>query len=264
MISKNKVKDSLKNEFETILPNVLNKVAKQKVIPSPLGMDISLRKRISIKLSQAIVAASLLIGMFSYGGYSYYTPNTIMSISVTPNILNTFFGLNTISEAIGNPNDEISFTMTINNYSVVVEVEADSEDYNEAIKEMNLRNISYQESIRILLNSLDQSGRIDISNNVGQVKFKILDSNPNRLDRIKNYITTNLSKDVGIKDSKMISIDQVEYNVSSGLTTRMHPAKAMAINEIMLSSNEYSLDELTKMDKLDLIRIMMKIKRDKR
>jgi hypothetical protein len=44
----------------------------------------------------------------------------------------------------------------------------------------------------------------------------------------------------------------------------MHPAKAMAINEIMLSSNEYSLDELTKMDKLDLIRIMMKIKRDKR
>jgi hypothetical protein len=62
----------------------------------------------------------------------------------------------------------------------------------------------------------------------------------------------------------MISIDQVEYNVSSGLTTRMHPAKAMAINEIMMNSSQYSLDELSRMDKLDLIRIMMKIKRDRR
>jgi hypothetical protein len=44
----------------------------------------------------------------------------------------------------------------------------------------------------------------------------------------------------------------------------MHPAKAMAINEIMLNSSEYSIEELTRMDKLDLIRIMMKIKRDKR
>jgi hypothetical protein len=262
MISKNKIKDLLKTEFNSILPNVLNKVAKQKVIPSPLGMDISLRKRIRIKLSQAIVAASLLVGMFSYGGYSYYTPNTIMSISVTPNILNTIFGLNTISEVIGNPNEEINFTMTINNYSMVVEVEADAEDYNQAIKGMNLRNISYQESIKILLNSLDQSGRIDISNNVGQVKFKILDSNTNRLDRMKNYINTTLPKDVGIKNSNMISIDQVEYN--STLNNRMHPAKVMAINEIMMNSNEYSLEELTKMDKLDLIRIMMKIKRDKR
>jgi hypothetical protein len=262
MISKNKIKDTLKTEFETILPNVLNKVAKQKVTPSPLGMDISLRRRISIKLSQAIVAASLLIGMFSYGGYSYYTPNTIMSISVTPNILNTIFGLSALSEAIGNPDEEINFTMTINNYSMVVEVEADSEDYNEAIKEMNLRNISYQESIKILLNSLDQSGRIDISNNIGRVKFKILDSNTSRLDRMKNYINTSLPKDVGIKDSKMISIDQVEYN--STLNNRMHPAKIMAINEIMMNSNEYSLEELTKMDKLDLIRIMMRIKRNKR
>jgi hypothetical protein len=185
-----------------------------------------------------------------------------MSISVTPNILNTIFGLSALSEAIGNPDEEINFTMTINNYSMVVEVEADSEDYNEAIKEMNLRNISYQESIKILLNSLDQSGRIDISNNIGRVKFKILDSNTSRLDRMKNYINTSLPKDVGIKDSKMISIDQVEYN--STLNNRMHPAKIMAINEIMMNSNEYSLEELTKMDKLDLIRIMMRIKRDKR
>jgi hypothetical protein len=154
--------------------------------------------------------------------------------------------------------------MTINNYSVVVEVEADSEEYNQALKEMNLINISYQQSLKILLSSLDRSGRIDISNNIGQVKFKILDSNTNRLNRVKNYVITNLSKDVGFKDSRMISIDQVEYNVSSGLTTRMHPAKAMAINEIMLNSNDYSIEELTRMDKLDLIRIMMKIKRDKR
>jgi hypothetical protein len=264
MISKNKIKDRLKTEFNSILPNVINSVNKQKVVPSPLGMDISLRKRVNVKLSQVIIATSLIIGMFSYGGYSYYTPNTIMSISVTPNILNTIFGLNTISETIGNPNDEVSFTMTINNYSVVVEVEADSEDYNQAIKQMSLRNISYQESIKILINSLDETGRIDISNNVGQLKFMILDSNTNRLDRIKNYINTNLSKDVGIKDSKMISIDQVEYNVSSGLTTRMHPAKAMAINEIMMNSSQYSLEELSRMDKLDLIRIMMKIKRDRR
>jgi hypothetical protein len=111
---------------------------------------------------------------------------------------------------------------------------------------------------------LDQSGRIDISNNIGQVKFKILDSNTNRLNRVKNYVITNLSKDVGFKDSKMILVDQVEYNVSSGLTTRMHPAKAMAINEIMLNSSEYNIEDLTRMDKLDLIRIMMKIKRDKR
>jgi hypothetical protein len=44
----------------------------------------------------------------------------------------------------------------------------------------------------------------------------------------------------------------------------MHPAKVMAINEIMMNSNEYSLEELTRMDKLDLIRIMMKIKRDRK
>jgi len=262
MISNNKIKNNLKTEFDAILPNVLNKVAKQKVTPSPLGMDISLRKRLSIKLSQAIVAASLLTGMFSYGGYSYYTPNTIMSISVTPNILNTVFGLNSTSEVIGNPDEEINFTMTINDYSVVVEVEADSDEYNEAIKEMNLSNISYQQSLKILLNSLDQTGRIDISNNVGLVKFKILDSNTSRLDRVKNYVNTNLSKDVGIRNSKMIMIDQVEY--ATTLDNRMHPAKVMAINEIMLNSKEYSLEELTRMDKLDLIRIMMKIKRDKR
>jgi hypothetical protein len=263
MISKNKLKDNIKTEFESILPNILNKVAKQKVIPSPLGMDISLRKRINLKLSQVVIATSLIVGIFSYGGYSYYTPNTIMSISVTPNVLNTFFKLNT-NETIGDPDDEINFTMTINNYSVVVEVEADSEVYNQALKEMNLSNISYQQSLKILLSSLDQSGRIDISNNIGQVKFKILDSNTNRLNRVKNYVITNLSKDVGFKDSKMILVDQVEYNVSSGLTTRMHPAKAMAINEIMLNSSEYNIEDLTRMDKLDLIRIMMKIKRDKR
>jgi hypothetical protein len=152
--------------------------------------------------------------------------------------------------------------MTINNYSVVVEVEADSEEYNQALKELNLSNISYQQSLKILLNSLDQSGKIDISNNVGQVKFKILDSNTSRLDRVKNYVNSSLSKDVGIKDSKMILIDQVEYNTT--LNNRMHPAKVMAINEIMLNSNEYSFEELSRMDKLDLIRIMMKIKRDRR
>jgi hypothetical protein len=261
MTSKNKIKETLKVEFDSVLPNVLNKVAKQKVTPSPLGMDISLRKRLNIKLSQAIIAASLLVGIFSYGGYSYYTPNTIMSISVTPNILNTLFKLNT-NDIIGNPDDEINFTMTINNYSVVVEVEADSEEYNQALKELNLSNISYQQSLKILLNSLDQSGKIDISNNVGQVKFKILDSNTSRLDRVKNYVNSSLSKDVGIKDSKMILIDQVEYNTT--LNNRMHPAKVMAINEIMLNSNEYSFEELSRMDKLDLIRIMMKIKRDRR
>jgi hypothetical protein len=261
MTSKNKIKETLKVEFDSVLPNVLNKVAKQKVTPSPLGMDISLRKRLNIKLSQAIIAASLLVGIFSYGGYSYYTPNTIMSISVTPNILNTLFKLNT-NDIIGNRDDEINFTMTINNYSVVVEVEADSEEYNQALKELNLSNISYQQSLKILLNSLDQSGKIDISNNVGQVKFKILDSNTSRLDRVKNYVNSSLSKDVGIKDSKMILIDQVEYNTT--LNNRMHPAKVMAINEIMLNSNEYSFEELSRMDKLDLIRIMMKIKRDRR
>jgi hypothetical protein len=261
MTSKNKIKETLKVEFDSVLPNVLNKVAKQKVTPSPLGMDISLRKRLNIKLSQAIIAASLLVGIFSYGGYSYYTPNTIMSISVTPNILNTLFKLNT-NDIIGNRDDEINFTMTINNYSVVVEVEADSEEYNQALKELNLSNISYQKSLKILLNSLDQSGKIDISNNVGQVKFKILDSNTSRLDRVKNYVSSSLSKDVGIKDSKMILIDQVEYNTT--LNNRMHPAKVMAINEIMLNSNEYSFEELSRIDKLDLIRIMMKIKRDRR
>jgi hypothetical protein len=60
----------------------------------------------------------------------------------------------------------------------------------------------------------------------------------------------------------MISIDQVEYNTT--LNNSMHPAKVMAINEIMMNSNEYSLEELTRMDKLDLIRIMMKIKRDRK
>jgi hypothetical protein len=185
-----------------------------------------------------------------------------MSISVTPNILNTLFHLSATDNMIGNPDDEINFTMTINNYSVVVEVEADSEEYNNAIKEMNLSNISYQQSLIILLNSLDESGRIDISNNVGQVKFKILDSNTSRLDRVKNYVNTDLYKDVGIKNSRMISIDQVEYNTT--LNNSMHPAKVMAINEIMMNSNEYSLEELTRMDKLDLIRIMMKIKRDRK
>jgi hypothetical protein len=262
MISKSKIKDTLKTEFDSVLPNVLNKVAKQKVVPSPLGMDISLRKRLSLNLTQAVVATSLVIGIFSYGGYSYYSPNTIMSISVTTNILNTLLKLNATDDMIGNPDDEINFTMTINNYGVVVEVEADSEDYNEAIKEMNLRNISYQQSLRILLTSLDESGRIDISNNVGQVKFKILDSNTNRLDRVKNYVNTGLYKDVGIKNSRMISVDQVEYNTT--LNNRMHPAKVMAINEIMMNSNDYSLEELTRMDKLDLIRIMMKIKRDRK
>jgi hypothetical protein len=262
MISKSKIKDTLKNEFDSVLPNVLNKVAKQKVIPSPLGMDISLRRRLSLNLTQIVIATSLLVGIFSYGGYSYYSPNTIMSISVTPNILNTLFNLSATDNMIGNPDDEINFTMTINNYSVVVEVEADSEEYNNAIKEMNLSNISYQQSLRILLNSLDESGRIDISNNVGQVKFKILDSNTSRLDRVKNYVNTDLYKDVGIKNSRMISIDQVEYNTT--LNNSMHPAKVMAINEIMMNSNEYSLEELTRMDKLDLIRIMMKIKRDRK
>ena len=262
MISKSKIKDTLKNEFDSVLPNVLNKVAKQKVIPTPLGMDISLRRRLSLNLTQIVIATSLLIGIFSYGGYSYYSPNTIMSISVTPNILNTLFNLSATDNMIGNPDDEINFTMTINNYSVVVEVEADSEEYNNAIKEMNLSNISYQQSLRILLNSLDESGRIDISNNVGQVKFKILDSNTSRLDRVKNYVNSELHKDVGIKNSRMISIDQVEYNTT--LNNSMHPAKVMAINEIMMNSNEYSLEELTRMDKLDLIRIMMKIKRDRK
>jgi hypothetical protein len=264
MVSKNKLKEMLKQEFESVLPNVYNNVAKTKVIPSPLGMEISIKKRLSIKLSQAIIAASLILGVSSFGGYSYYTPNTVMSISVTPNIINTLLRLNTVEEVVGDPNQEVNFTMTINSYNRVVEVEADSSDYNQAIINMGLNNMMYQQALKQLFISLDEAGRIDMLNSVGQVKFKVLDSNSSRQQRFNDYIKSRLSNELGLRDSKMIKLESIEYNTSLGLTDNMHPAKAMAINEIMLNSNEYTVSELASKDKLELIRIMMEIKRRKR
>lgn len=264
MVSKNKLKEMLKQEFESVLPNVYSKVAKTEVIPSPLGMEISIKRRISINLSQAIIAASLLLGVSSFGGYSYFTPNTVMSISVTPNIINAILKLNTIEETLGDPNQEVNFTMTINNYNRVVEVEADSSDYNQVIKDMGLNNMMYQQALKQLFLSLDEEGRIDMMNSIGQVKFKVLDSNSSRQQRFNDYINSKLSNELGLTDNRMIKLETIEYNASLGLTDNMHPAKAMAINEIMLNSSEYTVSELVNKDKLELIRIMMEIKRRKR
>ena len=92
----------------------------------------------------------------------------------------------------------------------------------------------------------------------------VLDPNNNRVVRMQKYIGENLPKELGIINKRMIISEYVEYNSSTGLSPTVHPAKAMAIQEIMLQTDRYTFDELVAMDKMQLLRVMMEIKRSKR
>jgi hypothetical protein len=264
MVSKNKIKDALKKEFNSILPNVYDNVIKTKATPQPLGMNISIKKRLVLTVNQIILTASLLIGIMSYGGFSYYTPNTIMSIVVTPNIINTILKLNSPEQIALADDKEVMLTMSINDYNMVVDLESDSAELNEKLSNLNLHNKQYRIVLKQLIINLDQEGKIDLNNNVGQVRITILDSNKNRRERISNYINDRLHDELGMKENRIIKTERIEFETSIGSVSNVHPAKAMAINEIMLNSNEYTLDELLRKDKVELIKIMMRIKRNKR
>ena len=264
MVTKKQLEQKLKQEFDTMLPNILLKIQKTKVLPAPLGFEINLKQQAVINMTQLVIASTLVVGVMSYGGYSYYSPNTIMSITVTPTILNSLLNLNLATQVSEANTPSVNITLAINDYSRVVEVAADEEEYHQALNNMGLRNKNYQTALHELFGLLDSRGNIDMNDNFGQVKIMVLDPNNNRVVRMQKYIGENLPKELGIINKRMIISEYVEYNSSTGLSPTVHPAKAMAIQEIMLQTDRYTFDELVAMDKMQLLRVMMEIKRSKR
>lgn len=264
MITKKELKQKLRAEFDAIIPNVYNKISKKKVIPSPLGFEVNIKQKLVINFSRLAIAASLIIGLLSYGGYSYYTPNTIMSINVNPTILNTLLklsGLETTAEVV----ESVNITVAVNDYERVVDVSADTDMYHQALIELKLTNQNYQVALQKVFVLLNEHGSIDIIKNSGRVTFMILDDNQSRIDKFTKYIIQNLPNDVGVKNQRMIQTETIEFDTSTNnLTGKVHPAKAMAIKEIMLQTNQYSFEQLAAMDKMQLLHIMMELKRNKR
>ena len=264
MISKKQLKQDLKQEFEKILPDVYSKVVARRVLPSPLGFEINIKKRLSISFSKLALATALLLGVLSYGGYSYYNPNTILSINVSPTLLNTILRLGGYAPTIEENEANVSITLAVNDYERVVELDADHQEYHNALNAMGLINQNYQLALRRLFIHLMQNGDYDLRANAGAVTIMILDSNPRRIEKFNNYINQRLSNDLGVVNKQLIKTEKVEFETSPGMAPSIHPAKAMAIKEIMLRTNKYTFEQLSAMDKMELLRVMMELKRNNR
>ncbi|MDD3383810.1 MAG: hypothetical protein WC123_03965 [Bacilli bacterium] len=263
-----KLKENMKNEFNSIIPDVLNQIVNTPVVKEEVNYSSdNIYNFIKFKAVFAMVALLFFIAVGGAGGYTYYNPMTFLTISISPSILDSIISnMSSSNEEIKEETGNYMLKLGINQFDYVVEAECDSQQCEVDLNNLGLINRNYSEVLQDIVKFAQSRGYIDVEHNVGNIKISVLADYQSHASEIESYIGNQLPDAIGIGGyNKVIvinnpSIEECPYIYQ--MDPYMNPVRAMAIQEIMFYTNEYSFDELAKKSNRQLVKILMQVRRN--
>jgi len=263
-----KLKEQMKHEFNSLVPNVLNQVVNTPIVKEEVNYSSdNIYNFIRFKAVFAMVALLFFIAVGGAGGYTYYNPMTFLTISISPSILNSIMSnMSTAGEDVKEETGNYMLKLGINQFDYVVEAECDSQQCEVDINNLGLINRNYSEVLKDIVKFAQNRGYIDVEHNMGNIKISVFADYQSHASEIESYIGNQLPNAIGIANeyNQVIvinnpSIEECPYVYQ--MDPYMNPVRAMAIQEIMFYTNEYSFDDLASKSNRQLVKILMEVRR---
>ncbi len=260
MNKKKSLKQEMRKEFANILPNVLQAVVNTPVTKETTQSDNLIFQKLNFRMA---FSALLLIFGFTIaggGGYSYLKPNTYLTLSFTPAQFNTVLNLSSTTDEIVSAKDDIVLTLGVNQFDFVVEYDASDASVINSINEMGLKNKSISVVLTDIIDYAEEQGIIDLANNRGNISVNILTNYENEREKISSYVYS-VCNEQGYNHSSFFMPKQREWPEIYQLKPNINPGKALAIDEILELTDQYTIEELVEKSNCEIAKILVKLRK---
>ncbi|MDD2434416.1 MAG: hypothetical protein WC196_01935 [Bacilli bacterium] len=257
---KKSLKQEMRREFAVILPNVLSAVVNTPVTPETTNSsDEIIFKKVNFRMAFAALTLLFFFAVAGGSSYSYANPSTYLTISFA----NTgSSGVSTLAATSSSDNTYL-LTLGVNNFDFVVDYGCSNSSFGAELTEnVHFNNQPVKDVISNLINYGLEKGYLNGNDLSTQMQVNVITNYETSREKYCNYVQEvsdqkGFARSVSIANPQVFSNDI--YNQIVTAYPAMSPGRVCAIQEILVYSNAYTLDELASLSNSELAKILVAI-----